>query len=99
MMVPYKSTTSNTIYYSSCGSSTTTTNTYDNTNDDYVIYCVNQKKKDEEKTIIKLQNNIPYPKIVKMRNTDGRPIQYSTWKPVRMLCGRDNIGVRNFCKK
>ncbi len=39
-----------------------------------------------------------FERVMKMRNTDGRPIKYSTWKPVRMLCGRDNIGVRNFKK-
>jgi hypothetical protein len=39
-----------------------------------------------------------FDRMIKMRNTDGRPIRYSTWKPPRMLCGRDNIGTRNFGK-
>lgn len=39
-----------------------------------------------------------FDRVMKMRNTDGRLVKYSTWKPVRMLAGRDNIGTRNFKK-
>jgi hypothetical protein len=39
-----------------------------------------------------------FDRVMKMRNTDGRPVRYSTWKPVRMYDGRGNIGVRNFKK-
>lgn len=39
-----------------------------------------------------------FERVMKTRNPDGRPIRYSTWKPVRMYDGRDNIGTRNFKK-
>jgi hypothetical protein len=53
-------------------------------------------KKIEEELRIPLRPK--FDRAMKMRNTDGRPVKYSTWKPVRMLCGRDNIGTRNFRK-
>lgn len=46
--------------------------------------------------------SIPFPKprphferVMKTRNTDGRPIPLPVWTPVRILWG-DNIGTRNF---
>ena len=39
-----------------------------------------------------------FDRIMKMRNTDERLTEYSTWKPVQMYNGRDNIGVRNYKK-
>lgn len=53
------------------------------------------KKAEEE---LRMPIKPKFDRVMKMRNTDGRPVQYSTWKPVRMLCGRDNIGTRNFKK-
>ncbi len=45
-----------------------------------------------------LKEKPKFDRVMKMRNTDGRPIKYRTWKPVRMLNGRNNIGVRNYKK-
>jgi hypothetical protein len=53
------------------------------------------KKAEEE---LRMPIKPKFDRVMKMRNTDGRPVKYSTWKPVRMLCGRDNIGTRNFRK-
>ena len=97
-MVPYNTTNvATTTTYSACLYATSAT-TDDACNDyDDWIHLPRQIK--EEKEVVIPQKVILFDRIVKMRNTDGRPIKYSTWKPVRMLCGRDNIGVRNFKKK
>lgn len=44
------------------------------------------------------KEKLRFERVMKMRNTDGRPIRYSTWRPVRMYDGRGNIGTRNFAK-
>lgn len=87
---------------SSCCESTTstTTNFLKDDTSAFVICASNYPDIPKEEDL-----NLPIPKdrpvferMIKMRNTDGRPIQYKTWKPVRMYGGRDNIGARNYCK-
>jgi len=98
-MVPYQSTssarTSLTMIIGACDDSTTVVD--NQTNNRFVITLT--RIPEEEDLSLLLQREKPtFDRVMKMRNTDGRPVQYSTWKPVRMLCGRDNIGTRNFRK-
>jgi hypothetical protein len=102
-MVPYRVTS--TASCSSCDSGTYTTAGFrDNNPDDdllttacLVIACAPIPR--EEDLSLPLPKEKPkFDRVMKMRNTDGRPVKYSTWKPVRMYNGRDNIGTRNFKK-
>ena len=77
----------------SCTSSTTAG--YDD-NDEWVTFT--SVRKDEDLFLPLPKEQPHFDRVMKMRNTNGRPIKYSIWKPVRMLNGRDNIGVRNFKK-
>jgi hypothetical protein len=90
-MVPYLSGSTSTTSRSSCDS--TTAGPYNN--DGYWSFSVIQK---EEEIPVLPKERSHFDRVMKMRNTDGRPVQYSTWKPVRMYNGRDNIGTRNFKK-
>lgn len=90
-MVPYTTKTTRTT----AGCSSCDTSIYDN-----------QPYVDSFTFILKEEDlSLPLPKekpkferVMKMRNTDGRPIKHFLWKPIRMYNGRDNIGTRNFKK-
>jgi len=99
-MVPYRVTST-----ASCSSYDSTTSTMNGSQviDDYlamaclIIACTRIPR--EEDLSLPLPKEKPiFDRVIKMRNTDGRPVLYSTWKPVRMYNGRDNIGTRNFKK-
>ncbi len=64
--------------------------------DTELLCLIQAMRRAEEEVRIPLKPK--FDRVMKMRNTDGRPVKYSTWKPVRILCGRDNIGTRNFKK-
>jgi hypothetical protein len=101
-MVPYRITS--TASCSSCDSTTSTTAGFrdDNQIHDYLAFaCLAiaiQIPKEEDLSLPLLKEKPKFDRVMKMRNTDGRPVRYSTWKPVRMLNARDNIGTRNFKK-
>jgi hypothetical protein len=85
---------------SCCATTSTTANSSKDDTSTFVVCASNYPDIPKEEDL-----NLPLPKekpkfdrIMKLRNTDGRPIQYKTWKPVRMYSGRDNIGTRNYCK-
>jgi hypothetical protein len=97
-MVPYTTMTRSTSS-SSCDSTTSTTELYDN------YYHEGDEKwygslisKEEDLSLPIPREKPKFDRVMKMRNMDGRPIKYFTWKPVRIYNGRDNIGIRNFKK-
>ena len=94
-MVPYRTRTTDTSL--SCNSATsTTTGVLHGNADDCLTLTVAHIPKEEDLSLPKEKPE--FDRVMKMRNTDGRPVKYSTWKPVRMYNGRDNIGTRNFKK-
>jgi hypothetical protein len=97
-MVPYRVTS--TASYSPCDSATSTTTgvLHGNADDDCLVIEATHIGKEEDLSLPLLKERPHFDRVMKMRNTDGRPVKYSTWKPVRMYNGRDNIGTRNFKK-
>jgi hypothetical protein len=85
---------------SSCDSTTSTTAGFrdDNPGGDCLVITGTRIPGEEDLSPPLPKEKPTFDRTMKMRNTDGRPVQYSTWKPVRMYNGRDNIGTRNFKK-
>ncbi len=90
-----------TTYSSACGSATSTvgpeTNYYHDGDNAWWQYTSLQSQEDSPLPLPKEKPK--FERVMKMRNTDGRPIPYILWKPVQMYNGRDNIGVRNYKKR
>lgn len=103
-MVPVYVTVSETprttaTYLPSTGSTTSTAGPDTNQVDRLLLTLTQLQREKEEEDLSNLFKEKPkFDRVMKMRNTDGRPVKYSTWKPVRMYNGRDNIGTRNFKK-
>jgi hypothetical protein len=95
-VVPYRIETS----YSACSNTTSTVtgSRGNNTRVGCLVITPTRIPKEEDLSLPLPKENPCFDRVMKMRNTDGRPVQYSTWKPVRMYNGRDNIGTRNFKK-
>jgi len=99
-MVPYRVTSTAIIGCSSCDNttSTATDSRDDNPGGDCLVITCARIPREEDLSLPLLKEKPKFDRVMKMRNTDGRPVKYSTWKPVRMYNGRDNIGTRNFKK-
>lgn len=103
-MVPVYVTVSETpkttaTYLPSAGFTTSTADQDTNQVDRLILTLTQLQREKEEEDLSNLFKEKPkFDRMMKMRNTDGKPIRYSTWRPVRMLNGRDNIGTRNFKK-
>jgi hypothetical protein len=91
--------------YSSSGCTATTltttagtTVTYGNQPYEELVITRTSIPKEEDLSLPLPKEKPKFERMMKMRNTDGRPIRYSLWKPVQMYNGRDNIGTRNYKK-
>jgi len=100
-MVPYRATRTRTrliMIISACDSSTSTTvGPREDNQTDRLLLTLTRIPREEDLSVL-LKEKPRFARVMKTRNTDGRPIKYSTWKPVQMYNGRDNIGTRNFKK-
>ena len=99
-MVPYQTQGSikRTTYITNSDSSTSTAYFDNSYHEGDELWFTFTAIKEMEEIPILFKEKPHFDRIMKMRNTDGRPIKYSTWKPIRTCCGRDNIGTRNFKK-
>ena len=97
-MVPYLTRTTDTSLSCNSANSTTTGVLHGNTDDDCLTLRIAHIPKEGDVSLPLLEDMPKFDRVMKMRNTDSRPVKYSTWKPVRMYNGRDNIGTRNFKK-